>query len=195
MKNWLPDLRTLYALCYIYMCAILHMCIYIYEYICTSMYMFIRCLARGASRYFFENASRFAITYLCVGQPFIFFRDLQYMKQQWYSNGALNRNPNQIRDTRRLSSIPILIQDIPACFVPRRFLKRRLTADIRLFAFFFFHPLCSFSLSGARSFHKTRSKILARSCYFSKERLVRADDPRKKIKSAKIYNIHIYMYI
>jgi len=75
---------------------------YTYEYICTSMYMFIRCLARDASTYFFENASRFAITYLCVGQPFIFFRDIQYMKQQWYSNGALNRNPDQIRDTRRL---------------------------------------------------------------------------------------------
>lgn len=80
-------------------------------------------------------------------------------------------------------------------YFPRRSLKRRLTADIRFFVFFFFHPLYSSSLSSVRSY-ETRSKILAWSYYFSKEkRLIRADDPRKKIKSAKICNIYIYIYI
>lgn len=65
-----------------------------------------------------------------------------------YSNGAFNQNPRS--DSRHAPSTRILIQDVPACFASRRFLKRRLTADIRLSAFSSLRPLCSLSLPGAR---------------------------------------------
>lgn len=101
MRNWLPDLRTLYALCYIY--AISHMCIYIYIWIYMYVYVYVYTLSCARCKYvLFRKCQSLRDNISCVGQPFIFFRDLQYMKQQWYSNGALNRNPDQIRDTRRL---------------------------------------------------------------------------------------------
>ena len=113
-----------------------------------------------------------------------------------YSNGAFNQNPRS--DSRHAPSTPILIQDVPACFASRRFLKRRLTADIRLSAFPTLRPLCSLSLPGARfSYEKKppRCKIQARSYDFSKERFVQADDPQKQIKSAEVYRyIYIYRY-
>lgn len=90
MRNWLPDLRTLHVhyVYILYICAISCVFTYVYMYTYVHVCICIHCLARDASRYFFENASHFAITYLCVEQPFIFFRDLQYMTQQRYSNGA-----------------------------------------------------------------------------------------------------------
>jgi len=68
-----------------------------------------------------------------VRRPFILFRELCNVRNvfQW------NLQPKSRSDSRHAPSIPILIQDIPACFAPRRFLKRRLTADIPLSAFFF----------------------------------------------------------
>lgn len=135
-----------------------------------------------------------------VRQPFILFRGLCDATRngnvfQW------SLQPKSRSDSRHAPSTPILIQDIPACFASRRFLKRRLTADIRLSAFFFSPPppppavmLLFLARCTFRAYEDPVVKSERGRAIFPKRDSVRADDPRKEIKSAKVYRYISKMY-
>lgn len=121
-----------------------------------------------------------------IGQPFILFLDPMY-ETAGYSDGAFNRNPDQIRDTRRLPLFWFKTY--------RRVSLRGVSWSgdwLQIFVFPLSFPSrryapfpCPVHVPPRST--KPRCKIRARSCDFSEEGFVRADDPRKEIKSAGRY--------
>lgn len=106
-----------------------------------------------------------------------------------YSNGVFNSKSKIRFATRAVYSY--FDSRHTGVFRSEAFLEAAIDCRYSSFRFLFpLRPLCSLSLPGARfscRVPKLRCKIRAKSCDFSKEGFVQADDPRKQIKSAEVY--------
>lgn len=119
-----------------------------------------------------------------VGQPFILFPDLMYETAE-YSDGAFN-SEIQIRFATR-AVYPYFDSRHTDVFRFEAFLEAAIDCRYSSFRFLFTLPPlyapfpCPVHVPPRT---KPRCKIRARSCDFSEQGFVRADDPRKEIKSA-----------